>query len=85
MSGGLLFAVECVAESDLRIAADGARFLGLDEIAGLLSVASSELAVGDLERMGNKYHAAIPSDATLVDAFARTFRRARGDFAPVSE
>ena len=87
MNGGLLHAVECLAQSELSDAANGYRFFGLDLVAKLLVHAREVLeADDDLElqeaALDKEYARLVPDDSFLVARFEQHLDSHPEDFAP---
>ncbi|GAA4896835.1 hypothetical protein GCM10025789_13350 [Tessaracoccus lubricantis] len=83
MNGGALHAVETIDPEELAEAKDGYRWLGLDQVADLITRIEAEaaaLAPGDVEAVedletsaDDDYYALIPDDAALQEALAARY------------
>src|SRR5262245_11861602 len=77
---------ECL--QTLERAKSGYRFLNLDGIADLLSeaktasIADDDMNQWDVE-LDRRYHAIVPTDATLAAHFEMIFRDRPAEFAPI--
>lgn len=94
MSGGLLHAVtEGLSDAEYSAALDGYGYFGLVDAAEVISTVRttatrSNLDDDDLDDLESeadaRYHAVVPTDQTLVDAFAQRFEADRSAFASVA-
>jgi len=90
MNGGVFHCVfEALSESELRAAADGYAYFGLDAaVATLLAAVAtedpwSESQNGVSLECDARYVAAIPTESTIVDRFECRLAKRPEDFAPV--
>jgi len=88
MNGGVLHAVECLADSELSDAEDGYRYFGLGAVADLLSgalkIAKSDEDLETYEsQFDEDYSALIPDDSALSDQFMSIYAARPGEFSSV--
>ncbi|MDX6275340.1 MAG: hypothetical protein QOJ92_2550 [Frankiales bacterium] len=96
MNGGVLHGYEVQSEAEVAAAVAAYRYFGLDQAAAAVEWLVAEASDVDLdsdtdaaERLevegDARYAAAVPTDATLVEAFERRYRAEPEAFAPVGE
>jgi hypothetical protein len=94
MNGGVLHALEFLDGCDRHGALDGYRYFGFDEVHALFDdvkrlVAEAEAdgdddSLDDLEtEADDRYHALVPADHVLDDAFRARFAALPDEFAPI--
>ena len=86
MNGGVLHAVEAVAEKELAAACAGFRFFGFERIAALLEDVAPRVAqAGDEEEESSNegYWRDLPDDAPLVERFRGHFATHPERYAPL--
>ena len=94
MNGGVLHALETCSEAQITAAANGYRFFGLADAAGMVEASLAELRgiqsrgsdatqLEDLESaLDARYATHVPGDQALVVAFEQVFELRRTDFQP---
>ena len=91
MSGGVLYALESLAPSQLDAATEGFQYFGLPDAAQVLRIGRVASSTephsvdegGQLEReLDERYAQCVPTDGTLVQAFEKRFRADPTAFAP---
>ena len=93
MSGGVLDAVESLEPAELDAAVAAYEWLGLPDLAALISEVRSQIADGALEdddradeleaSSDDRYDASLPTDADLEAAFRNRLVTEPGAFAKV--
>ena len=87
MSGGMDKAVcDSLTSEEVTAAVQGFRFLGLENLAAIFEEAYTVREdEAQLDRLEEAYHALVPQDQVLVDAFEGFYRQHPREFAPASE
>ncbi|MDT0214180.1 hypothetical protein Q9R29_09800 [Rothia sp. ARF10] len=93
MSDGVLNGFEALEDEELRAARAGFAWLGMTEVASLLTRAADVIAATDLDddevadalesRLDRDYNALVPTDRTLEEALRRRLDEDPDAFAPV--
>ncbi len=91
MNGGLLQALEMCSAEEVEAAVKGYEYLGMDDAAAAVLWLAGGLAgvvADDYDKLGvlevgadERYAAAVPTDATIVEAFEAHFAVNPGEYA----
>jgi hypothetical protein len=90
MNGGVLHAVECLAENEFSEAEAGYRYYGLDSVASILARAKTILDSGedteDYEAdLDESYYEAVPDDDFLVTTFKNHLMANPSEYLPTNK
>ena len=84
MSGGLDHALDVLTPEDFASAADGFRYLQLNDVAELVEQAKGAPSDHLAEELDARYSAVIPQDHVISDRLEALLQQRPDDFAPAS-